>query len=304
MQTLTQIRQMLSEAGLTPHRRFGQNFLIDGNLMGKLLDLADVRPGAMVLEVGPGTGCLTEELLVRGARVVAVEIDRGFCRLLEERLSSQPQFRLICADVLVGKHAIEPLVLEALGPQADLVANLPYNVATPLVAQCMLDTWAALRRGRGTAFGRMTFTVQQEVAQRFTAGVGEAAYGPLSVVVSLLGRARLGPMAPASAFWPAPAVVSRMMQVTFDRRLAEQLVDAPTLTSALALVFGQRRKQISSVIRRKNAAFEQQTFAEAITEAGIDASLRAERVSPEQYRDLANALARRGASAQGAAVGG
>jgi 16S rRNA (adenine1518-N6/adenine1519-N6)-dimethyltransferase len=297
MQSLSQIRQMLDAAGLAPHRRFGQNFLVDQNLMAKLLELAEVGAGDVVLEVGPGTGSLTQELLERAGRVVAVEIDRGLARLLAEQFAGESRLTLITADALVGKHKIEPAVLEALGPRASLVANLPYNVATPLVAQCLLDSWAVLRgaaSGGGgglTRFDRLSFTVQDEVADRLVAGADSAAYGPVSVVVALLGNVRLGPLLPAEAFWPRPQVVSRMVRIDFDAARAAELADASVLTAAVATAFGQRRKQIGSVIRRKNAAFDGDAFAAALAVAGIDTRIRAEEVTPRQYLALANALA-------------
>lgn len=296
MQTLTEIRALLEDAGLTPHKRFGQNFLFEQNLMDKVLDLADVQPGQVVLEVGPGTGSLTEELLARvgeAGRVVSAEIDRGLCRLLEGRLGARPNFTLICGDALAGKHAIEPRILEALGPRADLVANLPYNIATPLVAQCLLDSWAVLRGGAagGVLFSRMTFTIQQEVAQRLVAGPQSGSYGPVSVIVALLGRAQMGPVVPAAAFWPRPTVVSRIVRVDFDATAAAQLRDAGTLKALLATVFGQRRKQLGSVIHRKNAPFATDAFEAAIAKAGIPPTVRGETLTPAHYLAIANSLA-------------
>jgi len=293
MQTLSEIRALLDEHGLTPHKRFGQNFLIDKNLLAKLLELAAVGPDDVVLEVGPGTGSLTEELLNLARRVVAVEIDRGLYKLLCDRLGERENLSLICCDALAGKHVIEPKVIEALGSSASLVANLPYSIATPLAAQCLLDSWKAHRgyAGAWRRFDRLTFTVQQEVAHRLIAASDTSDYGPVSVVVSLLGKVRLGPVVPASAFWPPPNVVSRMVRIDFDPQAADALADAPTLEKTLAQAFGQRRKQISSTARRKNAAFEEATFLKALEIAGIDRSVRAEKVTPRQFLAAANALA-------------
>ena len=137
-QILSEIRAVLAGAGLAPQHRFGQNFLIDLNLMRKLVDAADLSPADTVLEVGPGTGSLTEILLDRGVRVVAVEIDHGFQAILRERLGTHPRFTLIQADALATKHCVNPLVLKILSEQPPdaggaykLVANLPYQIATP-----------------------------------------------------------------------------------------------------------------------------------------------------------------------------
>src|SRR4249920_707298 len=111
MQSLTEIRALLESHGLSPRHALGQNFLIDHNLIKKLVDAAHVSPGDNVLEVGPGTGTLTEELLARGASVVAVEIDRDLAGLLRERLAVNERFTLIEGDALAGKHAVNPDVL-------------------------------------------------------------------------------------------------------------------------------------------------------------------------------------------------
>jgi 16S rRNA (adenine1518-N6/adenine1519-N6)-dimethyltransferase len=357
MQTLQEIRELLESFGLAPQRRFGQNFLIDQNLLLKVIELAEVDPGRTVLEVGPGTGSLTEELLVRAGKVVAVEIDSGMHRLLQERFlgnqtpPSAPEIAeqtapsqsrlasdlgkqtapfqsrlagnlvLLHQDILVGKHALSPEVVEALGPSADLVANLPYNIATPLVAQCLVSSWEAQRdSGFGirdsdkkpqeefsatlpesrisnpdsrfsTRFDRLTFTVQQEVADRMVAPHGSWEYGPVSVIVALLGKARFGHAVPNTSFWPKPQVASRMMRIDFDAERARLLADVRTLQAVVALAFGQRRKQIGSVIHRKNAAFEPEDFSRALDAAAIPRTVRAEQITPEQFLAAANALA-------------
>jgi 16S rRNA (adenine1518-N6/adenine1519-N6)-dimethyltransferase len=293
MQTLQQIRQLLDERDFSPRKQFGQCFLIDHNLMGKLLNLADLRGGETVLEVGPGTGSLTEELLSRAGRVVAVEIDRGLCQLLTERLGDRPNFTLIGGDALAGKHALSEAVLEAIGPvPARLVANLPYNIATPLIAECLISSWRTMagKAGRHVRFESLTFTVQREMADRLAAGVGGADYGPVSVLVALLGRFQAGPVLPPSCFWPSPKVSSRMARIDFDADRAAEVTDIDTLTGVLAVTFGQRRKQLGAIARRRDAESPSHGLSAAFAASGIDPTLRAEAVAPEQLRLLANAM--------------
>ncbi len=310
MQTQQEIRELLEAFGLAPQKRFGQNFLIDQNLMLKLLELAEIDPASTVLEVGPGTGSLTEELLTRAGKVVAVEIDSGMHRLLAERLRSSQNLVLLHRDILIGKHALAGEVVGALGGRASLVANLPYNIATPLVAQCLVSSWQASRSAAqqtragelpAVLFDRLTFTVQQEVAGRMVAGYGGWEYGPISVIMSLLGKTRLGSVVPNTSFWPKPQVVSRMVRIDFDAAGAAALDDIRALKALLALAFGQRRKQITSVIRRKNADFVPDDFTAALDAAGIDHTVRAEQITPEQFRLAANKLAGKVKSAEEAA---
>ena len=293
MQTLSEIRAILEEAGLKPTKRFGQNFLFDKNLMAQIVQLAEVTGEQVVLEVGPGTGSLTEELLARAARVVAVEIDRGLGDVLERRLGDNDRFTLIRGDVLESKHAIAPQVHAALAPRATMVANLPYNVATPLVAQCLIDSWRAQAPGGPGGlcrFERLTFTVQREVAERFAARVGSDAYGPISIYAALLGHVRLGPVLPASAFWPRPDVASQVVRIDFDGKAAAAIPNIDTLLAVVTLSFAQRRKQIGSIIRRRESPFVPQNLADAMAAAGIDPQQRAEQVTPDSFAAMARSL--------------
>ncbi len=223
-QTLSEIRALLAAAGLSPQHRFGQNFLIDLNLMRKLVAAAELSPGDVVLEVGPGTGSLTELLLDAGVRVVAVEIDRGFQAILRERLGTNQRFTLVQGDALAGKHRVNPLVLHALEqarsphrPEADaprlppgaggaykLVANLPYQIATPLLMDLLLAT---------PAFERLTCTIQKEVAERLVAAPRTEAYGTASVMVQLMADVTAHAILPPTVFWPRPQVESAMVTI-------------------------------------------------------------------------------------------
>jgi len=292
MQTCSEIREILAGAGLSPNKRLGQCFMIDKNLLGKVLALAGPGGGRTVLEVGPGTGTLTEELLARAGRVVAVELDGGLAGVVRQRFAHCDNFVLIEGDVLAGKHALSPEVKAELGPSADLVANLPYSIATPLVAQCLIESWQAVcRRQEGAVcFNSMTFTVQREVARRMRADPGGGQYGPISVLVSLLGQVTLGSAIPASAFWPAPKIASRALRIDFDRAAAAIVKDVASLAEVVSMAFGQRRKQIGSILKRTGGSFGSLALRSALDIAGIDPASRAERISPEQFRRFANAL--------------
>ncbi|MCK4626943.1 MAG: ribosomal RNA small subunit methyltransferase A [Phycisphaerae bacterium] len=293
MQTLSEIRDILSAAGLRPRRSLGQNFLVDANLMGKLLELADLQGGETVLEVGPATGSLTEELLTRAAGVVAVEADRALTEILRQRLGHKENLVILGRDVLAGKHEIAPEVLDALSEveNVQLIANLPYNIAVPLVMNCMVLSWKAVCGATAPiCFTRMTFTVQREVAQRLLAGTGSKAYGPVSVLVALLTRATAGRVIPPEAFWPKPKVRSQMLRLDFDAKAAKRLVDMEVLSSVLSATFGHRRKKITSAAKRTDLPFSPQDFLWSLAKAGIDPSVRPEQVSPQEFLTIANTL--------------
>jgi 16S rRNA (adenine1518-N6/adenine1519-N6)-dimethyltransferase len=229
---------------LHPKKRFGQNFLHDGNQMRRILDAAGVPEttagGDVVLEVGPGTGALTVRLLHAGARVVAVEIDRDLAGILRDELGGHARFTLIEADVLAGKHTLNPDVLAALGGErCKLVANLPYNVASPLMIN-LLKQCPAMTGG--------VVMVQKEVAERIEASHGGKDYGPLTVLMQAACLVERVSTLPPGCFWPAPQVGSAV--VKFTRRDEPLTDDLDALGAFCQTLFQKRRKQLGSILGR------------------------------------------------------
>lgn len=277
MQTLTEMKRLLEERGLAPRKALGQNFLIDQNLVRKLVDASGAAPGDLLLEVGPGTGTLTEELLSRGCEVVACELDRGLAQLLRDRLvapeGGQPvggRLTLVEGDCLQSKRSLNPAVLAALrGRPFKLVANLPYGAATPLITTLLTSH---------PECPAMYVTVQREVADRLAAGPGSKDYGPLSVVVGASADVRLIANLPPECFWPKPDVTSAMVAVV--RREKPVIEDLGALGVLCQRVFGQRRKQLGSILGRDREF-----------PLGIRATQRAEELSVEQLAALSKMVA-------------
>ncbi len=252
VQTRREIQAVLTEAGVRPRRRFGQHFLVDGNLMRRLVEFAELEPGDCVLEVGPGTGGLTDLLIPRVRRVIAVEIDKTLHGLLVERFAEAQNLTLILGDVLDGKHHLMPSVAGAIVERGasptpsggeeggtKLVANLPYQVATPLLMNLLVD-YPQVRR--------MCFTVQAEVGERLTAAPGSKDYGPLSIVCQSLCTiatiARIGPQ----CFWPVPRVDSVMLRLDVRERSLIPRDELPAFVEFVRLVFEHRRKQLRTAL--------------------------------------------------------
>jgi 16S rRNA (adenine1518-N6/adenine1519-N6)-dimethyltransferase len=241
VQTLTQIKAMLALHGLHPKKRYGQNFLHDQNQVRRIVEAAAVGPGDVVLEVGPGTGALSVALLEAGATLIAVEVDRDLAPILAEAYGPWGDRAMLqLTDVLADRHTLAPAVLGALaGRPFKLIANLPYNVASPLLVNLCMDH---------AAMGLAIVMVQREVADRLTAGPGGRDYGPLGILVQATCEAqRLFTLSPA-CFWPQPQVESAVVRLV---RRAQPIT--PNLHRFAALVhrlFQQRRKQIGSVLGR------------------------------------------------------
>jgi 16S rRNA (adenine1518-N6/adenine1519-N6)-dimethyltransferase len=262
-QTRSEIAGLLSRHGLSPSRRLGQHFLADANITRKIVDLSGVGSGDQVVEVGAGTGTLTRALAATGARVVAYEVDAGLLPVLKEVTDGLP-VDLRFLDVTDVDLASE------LGPGTWLmVANLPYNVGTPL----LMD---ALRRA--PQIERFVVMVQREVADRLVAGPGSKQYGLPSVVVGIYGMAVLAFRVPAQVFYPAPKVESAV--VIIDRVPAPDGAErAIELASA---AFNQRRKML-----RGSMATVLEDPVASLERAGIDPTARAEDLAPSEYLTLA-----------------
>lgn len=273
---------MLGDIGIRPNRRWGQNFLIDGNLMRKLVASAEISPEDVVLEVGPGTGSLTEMLLEEAKHVIAVEVDPKLYELLDERLGNSPRLTLIGTDALADKNHLAPELIEAVrarapspsrpqpsnppltvgerpfvsprdggaeelredaprvaGPRFMLVANLPYQIASPLMVNLLLS---------GLGISRMCFTVQKEVAERITSPPGCKAFGPLSVAIQALCDIEHVTDLAASVFWPRPQIASSMLRVDWNAAKAARIADPSHFTWVVRTCFVHRRKKLSHAL--------------------------------------------------------
>lgn len=274
-QTKQQIQQLLDEARSQPRRRFGQNFMIDQNLVRIVAEAASLVHADTAIEVGPGTGTLTEELLTRAGRVIAVEIDRDLARMLRERFAGDPKLELIEADALAGKHALNERLVQSAhldrgtGP-VKLVANLPYNIASPLIIELLI-----------AGVQLLVFTVQKEVADRLRAGAGDDAYGPLSIVAQLLSRVEVLRTLPPQAFWPAPKVDSALVRMTRQDQLGPR---AGAFSTFVHRVFAYRRKTLGKALTQ--AGLDRLV----LERLGIDPQLRPENLTPPQYLRMFDSL--------------
>jgi 16S rRNA (adenine1518-N6/adenine1519-N6)-dimethyltransferase len=276
LQTKQQIQALLDQAQAKPRHRLGQNFMIDGNLLRLVAAAGHPTPGDLVIEVGPGTGSLTEELLGGGCQVVAVELDAALANLLRERLDDRANFKLIEGDALAGKHALHRQLLEeisqarARNQPVKLIANLPYNIASPLVIE-LLIAGAEL----------LAFTVQKEVAQRLKAAAGSESFGPLSVMAQLLSDVELLRTLPPQAFWPMPKIDSALVRMTRRDQLGPRAAD---FSRMLHGVFAFRRKMLRKALIESGIA---ENIADAaLASVKMSPRMRSEELSPAQWLAL------------------
>ena len=268
------IADLLTEHGLSPRRSFGQNFVTDPNTVRRIARLARVGPDDHVVEIGAGLGSLTLALAETGARIRAVEVDRGIVPVLRSVVADLDRVDVVEADALTADW--DDLLAEA--DSWTLVANLPYNVATPLVAD-LLDGVPRI--------GRMLVMVQYEVGERMVAGPGDPAYGAVSVKVGYWATARIVGDVPPTVFHPRPKVTSALVEITRRDRPAVD-VPAEELFPLVKQGFSQRRKMLRGVLAGR-------VSADAFAAAGVPPESRAESLSVEDWGRLA--VASRGATA-------
>jgi 16S rRNA (adenine1518-N6/adenine1519-N6)-dimethyltransferase len=265
-QSRTEILSLLERHGVTPRKAYGQHFLADPNLIAKVVSVAEVGASDSVVEVGAGTGTLTAALAATGATLVAYEVDERLRPLLAESLAGR-EVDLRFADVMQVDFDTE------LGPgDWKLVANLPYNVGTPLLLDILLRT----ERIRW-----LTVMVQREVADRLVASPGTAAYGVPSVVVSLTSVLVERFPVPPQVFVPAPSVAS--VGLRLDRRPAPARLEEAVSLARTA--FGQRRKMLRRSLRGR---VDEQVFAHL----GLADTVRPEELTPAQFVALAEEAGR------------
>lgn len=267
------LRDTLRAAGLSADKSFGQHFLFDLNICRKIARLAGPLDGETVIEVGPGPGGLTRALLEAGARVIAVEADARFLPLLADLPgAADGRLTVVHADAL----KIDEAALAGAGG-ARIVANLPYNVGTPLLIKWLTEPFRPKS---------MTLMFQKEVADRIVAPVGGRAYGRLAVISQALCETRIVMALPARAFTPPPKVDSAVVEL-----IPRHDPPSDELISSLQIVtreaFGQRRKMLRSALKTIGGA----ALCEA---AGIDPNLRGEVVDLGGFLGLAAALSRPG----------
>jgi len=260
-------------------KRFGQHFLRDRVILNRIIAAGDVGAGEMVLEVGPGPGYLTDELLRSGARVTAVEFDRDICAYLREEFKGRENFELIEADAI----KVDYLALsEERCERFKVVSNPPYNITGPLVAKIIRER---------AAFERIVLMLQKEVALRLTVGPASKAAGALTIFLWLYFDVRAAFPVSAGSFSPPPEVDSTVVVMDPLSEPRVYISDEAFFREVVKKAFSTRRKTLSNAL--KDPSMDKETLMAAFDEAGIDARRRAETLTIEEFSTLSDALLRR-----------
>jgi 16S rRNA (adenine1518-N6/adenine1519-N6)-dimethyltransferase len=282
-QTLSYLRNLFQQRGIRPKNKLGQNFLVDLNLLDLIVRTAEIGPEDIVLEVGCGTGSLTVRLCDLAGAVVGVEIDADFVTLVRETTVGRSNFTLLQADVLRNKNELNREVLATLGGLIGpgkflkLVSNLPYVVATPVIANLLLTD---------LPFERFVVTVQWEIAERLTAQPGTKSYGALAVLVQSLAEVSVVRRLPPSVFWPKPKVESAIVLIRPDAIRQAKVPDRLRFRAFLRELYTHRRKNLRAALTAIVGKQDRSLVDSKLAELGLKGDVRAETLSREEHLRL------------------
>ncbi|PQO44612.1 16S rRNA (adenine(1518)-N(6)/adenine(1519)-N(6))-dimethyltransferase RsmA [Blastopirellula marina] len=281
-QTISFLTKRFREVGIRPVSRHGQNFLIDMNILDLIVRSADLGPQDVVLEIGTGTGSLTTRMAAAAGHVITVEIDEHLYTLASEELFEFDNVTMLQFDVLKNKNAFRPEVMETIkeklaeipGGRLKLSANLPYNVATPILSN--------LLRSEIIPYS-MTATIQKEVAERIVAQPSTKDYGALSIWLQSQCRCEIVRILPPSVFWPRPKIDSAIVQLQVDDELRGRIPDLEFFHTFSRSIFFHRRKFLRSVLMSAfKGELEKNQVDEVIEENNLQPDARAEQFTPDE----------------------
>ena len=274
--------EIIQKYGFTFRKKFGQNFLIDGHVLDRIVDAARITKEDCVVEIGPGIGTLTQYLAEAAGKVVAVEIDRMLIPILGETLADYPNVTVLHQDIL--KTDLAAIAQEYNGGRPlKIAANLPYYITTPIIMD-LLEARVPV--------STMTVMVQKEVGERMMAGPGTKDYGALSLAVQYYAEPYLAANVPPNCFMPRPKVASAVMHLTLREQPPVEVPDEKLLFRVIRAAFGQRRKILANALT--NAAtlpFTKEQVSAALEQAGLPAAVRGEALDLPTFAKLVTCLA-------------
>ncbi len=280
---LAAIEALLRRHGFHFSKSMGQNFLIDASIPAAIAEASGAGEDNAVLEIGPGIGALSHELCARAGKVVAVELDRALPPILAETMANYDNFEVVSADIL--KTDLPALVREKFAPLTPIVcANLPYNITTPALTALI----------ESKCFESITVLVQKEVAERLCAAPGTAAYGAFSVYMQYHTAPQLLFEVGRECFRPQPKVTSAVLRAELRREPPVAVEDEKFFFRVVYAAFALRRKTlVNSLMTGFGSQLSKEQLAEAVVSAGLEPTVRGEKLGLEEFARLARVLAAR-----------
>ncbi len=280
------VRQIIDKYGFHIQKGLGQNFLIDGNVVNKIVETAEVRPDDVVLEIGAGIGTLTRALAEKAAKVIVIEVDRHLSPILEETLAGCDNVKVVFGNAL--NINFDELISDQTGGRYGptgspykIVANLPYYITTPLIMHSLENRFNV---------SLMVFMIQKEVAERMVALPGSKEYGALTLGVNYYCDPQLVIRVPQKVFLPQPEVESMVVRLRRRETPPVPVEDEGIFFRVVRAAFGQRRKTLVNALSGAFQGLEKSMIARMLNDIGIDPARRGETLSLQEFAVVANAL--------------
>lgn len=273
--------EVIKKYGFSFQKRFGQNFLVDGHVLDKIVDAAMIEKEDGVIEIGPGIGTLTQRLCERASKVVAIEIDKELIPILKDTLSDHSNVKIINADVM--KLDMSALIKEEFnGADVKVVANLPYYITTPIVMS-LLEKHLPL--------SSVTIMIQKEVAQRMQAKPGTKDYGALSLAVQYYSDTYIAANVPPNCFMPRPKVGSSVIRLTVRQSPETEAKNEKLMFDLIRAAFNQRRKTLVNAISNyAGLTFSKEEITKALSKLSLPSDVRGEMLDLQQFAALSDVL--------------
>ncbi len=272
--------EIINKYNFVFQKKFGQNFLIDGHVLDKIISAADITKEDTILEIGPGIGSMTQHLCEKAGKVISVEIDKMLIPILEENLASYDNFILINEDFL--KLDILKLLKEHSCNRVKVVANLPYYITTPIIMSLFENN---------IPIESITVMVQKEVAERMEAKPSTKDYGALSVAIQYYSTTDIVANVPPNCFIPRPNVGSAVIKLSLRKEQPYELYDTKLMFKLVRAAFNQRRKTLLNAINNSpELNISKEDVSSALNEMNISQTIRGEALSLEQFCQLSNIL--------------
>ncbi len=272
----TDLLELLKSLNITPNKILSQNFLIDGNIIKKICETAHVQPGDLIIEIGPGPGALTEALLDRGAHVIAIEKDPVLAKALERLQGPEKKLEIFCEDIM--GFPIEEILKERLhgGSKAKVVANLPYHITTPILANLVI---------KEPFLSTIVVMVQEEVARRFVAHPSTSEYSSFTIFLQFYSKPKYAFTVSRNCFMPKPSVESAV--VTLELHPPALLEGQERFFELTRTAFKHRRKMLRASLRD---FYTSEHIMETLEKIGVNAKARPENLSLEEWLCFVKAL--------------
>ncbi|MBQ9437046.1 MAG: 16S rRNA (adenine(1518)-N(6)/adenine(1519)-N(6))-dimethyltransferase RsmA [Lachnospiraceae bacterium] len=281
-----ELKFLLKERGLAANKGLGQNFLLDERVLDRIAEVSEVSFSDSVLEIGPGPGALTERLVQRAGRVVAIELDRGMCGFLAEHFNGCKNLEIVHEDVL--KADLEKILGLGCPPgkKWKVIANLPYYISTPVLFKIFQYS---------SAFESLTVMLQKEVAERLQASPGGKSYGALSLSAQYYADIQIAFEVSPGAFWPQPKVYSAVVKLSPYEKPPIISENTEAMFSVIRAAFSKRRKTLANALsgvslQAENGIVSKEETEKVLAEMGLDPRIRGEVLSLAEYAALTDRL--------------